>query len=74
MKFKVYGEATDCSGSSLLIIFDLIKMRFHYSFLETSTTIKKNYWAMIIGKAVLRKDCIRERKEVRYLDDSSNHS
>lgn len=41
MKFKVYREATDCSGSSLLIIFDLIKMRFHYSFLETSTTIKK---------------------------------
>lgn len=42
MKFKVYREATDCSGSSLLIVFDLIKMRFHYSFLETSTTIKKN--------------------------------
>lgn len=41
MKFKVYREVTDCSGSSLLIIFDLIKMRFHYSFLETSTTIIK---------------------------------
>lgn len=48
MKFKVYRVATDGSGSILLIIFDLIKISFHYCFLETRISIiivlGHDYW------------------------------